>query len=269
MENCFQRTKQKSLSWIVGSSMGMGSYEAVRLYAGKIFRSEAHWKRLDHSLKSIALKIPWTHSQLTQACQRTAAGNHLREALVRVTISRGAGPLGYDPRTCKHPTMTVVAQPIRSSLSMEWGKGVSAAMVQVRRNSCQSLSPAIKHTNGLNAILAKIESLKTKAFEGIFLNLEGYVTEGTISNVMLLKKGILKTPTLQSGILEGVTRKTVLEVAKKMKVPVQEKLIRPKELLNADEVFLTSTTLELMPVIKIDKKKNRNRKTRKDHPRTP
>lgn len=233
-----------------GFLYGDGVYETVRVYAGRIFRAENHWKRLDGSLRGLRLSIPWSHSALTAICQKTIRGNGLQDCLVRVTISRGMGKIGYDPSNCGRPTLTVLASEIRPDLNQLWKNGVKIAIPSVRRNSLKSLSPALKHTNCLNGILAKIESLKSGAFEGVFLNLDGFLAEGTISNVFLIKKGVLWTPSLDCGILDGVTRAAVIETAKKAGYKVQETRLRPSELFAADEAFLTSTTMETMPIVK-------------------
>ena len=231
-----------------GFLYGDGVYEAVRVYQGKIFRAHHHWKRLAGSLKAIHMKIPWSGDYLTKACLATAKANGLPEALVRVTLSRGEGDLGYDPRTARHPTLTVIATPIRSDMAQLWKNGVKVKIVKVRRNHVKSLNPAIKHTNALNGILAKIEALKSGAFEGVFLNLDGNLAEGTISNIFIVKAGRIKTPSLDCGILDGVTRRSVIELARKNGIKLFETRILLKELLAADEVFLTSTTMEVMPV---------------------
>lgn len=241
--------------WDRGFLYGDGVYETVRVYDGKIFRAAEHWKRLDHSLAGIHLKIPWSHGFLTRAALSTLKANRLKECLVRVTISRGVGELGYDPSTCKKPTLAVLALPVRKDLIELWQKGVKIAIVKVRRNHPASLNPAIKSTNCLNGIFAKMESLKKGAFEGLFLNLDGHLAEGTISNIFIVKSGILKTPALDCGLLDGVTRGAVIETAKKSDFQVFETRIKPFELFEADEAFLTSTTMELMPVIQVDRKK--------------
>lgn len=235
-----------------GFLYGDGVYEAVRLYQGKIFRAEHHWKRLDGSLASIRMNVPWSHGYFTRACQATARGNSLKEALIRVTISRGAGELGYDPRTAKEPTLTVIAAPIRPDMPELWKKGVKISIVNIRRNPARSLDPAIKHTNSLNGILAKMEALKAGAFEGVFLNLDGFLAEGTISNIFMVSEGVVRTPALACGILEGVTRQSVIEASRAENIPVEEAMIRPENLRKAEEVFLTSTTMEVMPVVQID-----------------
>jgi branched-chain amino acid aminotransferase len=238
-----------------GFLYGDGVYETVRVYGGKIFRAENHWRRLDRSLKGLRMKAPWTHAQLTRACEAVIRANRLQECLVRVTISRGVGEIGYDPRTCGKPTIAVLSSHIRKGLVDLWTNGVEAAIVSVRRNSLKSLSPAVKHTNCLNGILAKMESIDAGAFEGVFLNPEGHLAEGTISNIFIVKNGVAKTPSLDCGLLDGVTRAAILESAKAARIPVKETHIKPAEVYAADEVFLTSTTMEAMPVVRVNGRK--------------
>ena len=238
-----------------GFLYGDGVYETLRVYDGKIFRADAHFKRLDDSLKGIKLKIPWPHLYLTKACLATIRANQMKEALIRVTVSRGSGDLGYDPASCKKPTLVIFAVPIRSGLPELWKSGIKISIVKTRRNHPVCLNPAIKSTNCLNGIFAKMESLKKGAFEGVFLNFDGYLAEGTISNIFIIKSGILKTPALECGILDGVTRRTLLETAQNSDFQVLQTHIKPFELMEADEAFLTSTTMELMPIVQVDEKK--------------
>ncbi len=233
-----------------GFLYGDGVYETVRVYSGRIFRAEKHWKRLENSLKGISLKIPWSHKALTHSLLKTVRANHAQECLARVTISRGIGEIGYDPTTSKKPTCMILTSNIRPDLPQLWEKGVKILFTKVRRNHPLSLNPALKHTNCLNGILAKIEALKEGAFEAVFLNLEGEIAEGTISNFFLIKNGIIKTPLLICGILEGVTRGAVLEVAKKSGFKLMETRLNLEDAKNADEMFITSTTMEVMPVVK-------------------
>lgn len=238
-----------------GFLYGDGVYETVRVYDGKIFRSEEHWKRLDHSLKGVRIRNPWTRSYLNDACRSVIRASGLNECLLRITLTRGVGVVGYDPHTCKSPTLVLFAAPIRKDLPELWKNGVRIAFARVRRNHPNSLNPAFKVTNCLNGILAKMETLEKGAFEGIFLNLDGHVAEGTISNLFIIKNGVVKTPHLNCGILDGVTRSAVIEVAKDAKIPVRETHLDTKEVLSADEVFLTSTTMEVMPVVRVEKSK--------------
>lgn len=241
--------------WDRGFLYGDGVYETLRVYQGKIFRAKEHWKRLNHSLEGLRLKIPWTAQKLTEFCTKTARANRLQECLIRVTITRGVGELGYDPATCKKPTLAILAVPVRSDLEELWKKGVKISIAKTCRNHPKTLNPSVKSINCLNGIFAKMESLKKNAFEGLFLNLDGYLAEGTISNIFLIKSGILKTPSLDCGILNGVTRNAVIETAKNSDFQVLETRIKPFELFEADESFLTSTTMELMPVVQVDNKK--------------
>src|SRR3989338_4495970 len=251
-------TKAKISIFDRGFLYGDGVYETVRVYEGKIFIAEAHWKRLRKSLKGIHLQIPWSNLNLTEACLKTVQANGLKECLTRITITRGRGEVGYDPKSCQNPSLVIFASPIRKDLLHLWLNGVKISVVPVRRNHRKSLNPALKTINCLNGILAKIESLKENAFEGVFLNLEENLAEGTISNIFIIKNRILKTPSLECGILDGVTRGAVIEAAKKQKIKVEETKINVSELLRADEIFLTSTTMEIMPVIQVDKKPIRN-----------
>jgi branched-chain amino acid aminotransferase len=179
--------------------------------------------------------------------------NKLRDAYVRLHISRGPGEIGLDPALCAAPTMVIVAKPFHDYPAGYYERGVKVAVVKTRRNHPLALDPAIKGTNFLNNILAKIEAKKAGAFEGIMLNWEGHVAEGTISNVFMVRKGVLYTPHADTGILEGVTRDLVLRLAKRKKVPVREVLLRPNVLSAADECFITNTTMEIMPVTAVDK----------------
>ncbi|OGR82314.1 MAG: hypothetical protein A2902_00935 [Elusimicrobia bacterium RIFCSPLOWO2_01_FULL_64_13] len=238
-----------------GFLYGDGAYEAVRVYRGRIFRADRHWRRLSRSLAALRIRVPWNGARLTKLCLATARANGLADALVRATITRGKSPLGYDPRSAKKPTLAIAASPIRNDLPELWRRGVAAAVVKIRRNPPASLDPAVKHTNSLNGILAKMESLEAGAFEGIFLNLDGFVAEGTISNLFAVRDGRLRTPSLDSGILDGVTRRAVLEIARRARIPCREARMRPEEIFRADEIFLTSTTMEVMPVVRVGRRR--------------
>lgn len=238
--------------WDRGFLYGDGIYETVRVYDGRIFRAGQHWRRLDHSLEGIRLKIPWSHAYLTKACRAVIRANKWKDCLVRVTVSRGVGEIGYDPTTCGRPTLVVLPSHIRGDLMELWKKGVRVALVKIRRNPLKSLSPAVKHTNCLNGILAKMEAMDRKAFEGVFLNIDGDLAEGTISNVFIVKGGRAKTPSLDCGILDGVTRSAILEAARDAGIRVEQAHIKPEEVYSADEMFLTSTTMEAMPVVRVN-----------------
>ncbi len=234
-----------------GFLYGDGIYETMRAYRGTIFELRQHLIRLKHSASAISLKLPMPIDKIADALNQTVRKNKLKEAYIRLHISRGPGEIGLDPALCSAPTMVIVAKPFHDYPAENYTRGVKVAFVKTRRNHPLAISPAIKSTNFLNNIQAKIEAIKTGAYEGIMLNWEGYVAEGTISNIGMVKKGVLYTPHLKSGILKGVTRDLVLSLAKKNRIPVKEALLKPRDFLSADECFITNTTMEIMPVTRI------------------
>jgi branched-chain amino acid aminotransferase len=238
-----------------GFLYGDGIYETMRAYGGTLFLLKKHLARLKHSADAISLTLPLPLDKIGDALNESVSINKLREAYVRLHISRGPGEIGLDPALCAAPTMVITAKPFHDYPTAYYEQGVSVAIVTTRRNHPLALPPSIKGTNFLNNILAKIEAIQARAYEGIMLNWEGYVAEGTISNLFMVRKGVLYTPHLDTGILEGVTRDLVLRLAKRKKVPVREAMLRPKDILSADECFITNTTMEIMPVTAIDKQK--------------
>jgi len=235
-----------------GYLYGDGIYETLRAYNGRIFLLSKHLTRLKQSADAVALSLPLPIEKIGDALREALTVNKLHEAYLRIQISRGPGDIGLDPALCPAPTMVIITKPFKDYPSELYDKGVPVALVRTRRNHPLALDPAIKSTNFLNNILAKIESIKAGAYEGILLNWEGYVAEGTISNIFLVKKGIVTTPSLETGILEGVTRDLVMHLARKARIPVREALIKPKDLADADECFLTNTTVEVLPVTSVN-----------------
>jgi len=238
-----------------GFLYGDGIYETMRAYGGKLFLLKKHLARLKHSADAISLKLPMRLDKIGDALNEALSINKLKEAYVRLHLSRGPGEIGLDPALCVAPTMVIVAKPFHDYPAAYYEQGVSVAIVTTRRNHPLALPPSVKGTNFLNNILAKIEAIKAGAYEGIMLNWEGYVAEGTISNIFMVRKGVLYTPHLDTGILEGVTRDLVLRLAKRKKIPVKEVMLRPKDLVASNECFITNTTMEIMPVAAIDEKK--------------
>jgi branched-chain amino acid aminotransferase len=237
-----------------GFLYGDGIYETMRAYGGKFFLLNKHLARLKRSAKALSLKLPLPLDKIGEALAESLNINKLEDAYVRLHISRGPGEIGLDPALCTAPTMVIVAKPFHDYPAHYYERGVSVAIVKTRRNHPLALDPAIKGTNFLNNILAKIEAIKAGVYEGIMLNWEGYVAEGTVSNIFMVKKGVLYTPHTDTGILEGVTRAFILRLAKRKKITIRETRIPPKSLLAADECFITNTTLEVMPVTTINQK---------------
>ncbi len=237
-----------------GFLYGDGIYETMRSYDGNIFLLDKHLARLKRSARAIALKLPMPLEKIGDALNESLKVNKLRNAYIRLHISRGPGEIGLDPALCPLPTMVITAKTFHDYPAKYYERGIQVAIVKTRRNHPLALDPSIKGTNFLNNILAKIEAKKARAYEGIMLNWEGFVAEGTISNIGMVKKGVLFTPSLDTGILEGVTRDLVLRLARRKKIPIRETRILPKTLLAADECFITNTTVEIMPVTTISKK---------------
>jgi branched-chain amino acid aminotransferase len=238
-----------------GFLYGDGIYETMRAYGGRLFLLKKHLARLKHSANAISLRLPLSLEKIGEALNESLIVNKLQDAYVRLHISRGPGDIGLDPVLCAAPTIVIVAKPFHDYPAAYYEQGIKVAIVKTRRNHPLALDPSIKGTNFLNNILAKIESLKAGAYEGIMLNWRGHVAEGTISNIFMIKRGILYTPNIETGILEGVTRDFVLRLAKRKRIPVRETAILPGSLFTADECFITNTTMEIMPVTTIDRKR--------------
>lgn len=238
-----------------GFLYGDGIYETMRVYDGVVFKLEEHLKRLYRSALLIGLMIPLDIDHLKIAIYETLIANALRNAYVRLTISRGRGSIGLDPDFCPEPTIVIIAQEFKEYPKAFYKNGISLIISETRRNLKEAINPRIKSLNFLNNILAKIEAKKRNAYEAIMLNAYGKLTEGTISNVFFYKDGILCTPSLDCGILDGITRGMIIELARREGLKVEEGKFTKKDIYSAEEVFLTNTTMEVMPVLKIDDQK--------------
>jgi branched-chain amino acid aminotransferase len=211
-----------------------------------------HIDRLFASAKAILLDIPLTHAELMKATVATIRANKLRDCYVRLIITRGIGTLGLNPRSCKKPSVIIIAGKIQVYPAELYARGMDIVTVPTTRNLHSALNPAIKSLNYLNNILAKIEANNAGVEEAVMLNSEGFVAEGTADNLFIIKAGKLFTPPLSAGALYGITRQTVMELAEQNGVTVSEPNLTRYDLFNADECFLTGTGAEIMPVIKID-----------------
>jgi branched-chain amino acid aminotransferase len=233
-----------------GFLYGDGIYETVRAYGYKVFHWSAHDRRLRQSARRIALKCPWSSQYLESCITRVLKTNREPDASVRITITRGPGPLGLSPRGCPKPTLVLLLHP-RRDVEKYRREGISIGITKIRRNPPEALDPQIKSNNSLNTILAKIEAESMGVFEAILTNLRGELTEGTTSNIFWVKRKRIFTPAVTCGLLEGVTREAVIRLAGKVGYRVQEGRFKPQALLKADEVFLSSTTLEIAPVVRL------------------
>lgn len=237
-----------------GFLYGDGIYETIRSYGEKIFMRDQHLARLHRSAEAIGLTIPkrdWP-SLLHESMKRNAVGNDQIDAYIRITISRGTGDIGLDPALCPSPTIVVIAKPLKTPPSERYREGVSLIVAKTRRNLPDALDPQIKATNFLNNIQAKREAIAAGAFDSVLLNWESHVTECTVSNLFFVQAGQLCTPSLACGILDGITRGVILTLARENRITVSEGRFGVEALRQAEECFLSNTTMEVMPVTRLD-----------------
>ncbi|ABB14035.1 branched-chain-amino-acid transaminase [Carboxydothermus hydrogenoformans] len=235
-----------------GLLYGDGVFEGIRAYNNRVFKLKEHIDRLYESAKAILLEIPLTKEEMTEVVLETMRKNNLREGYIRLVVTRGKGDLGLDPRKCPKATVFCIGSSITLYPERFYEEGLEVITVPTRRNLNEASSPRIKSLNYLNNILAKIEANLHGVLEAILLNQEGYVAEATGDNVFIVKNGRLITPPSYAGILEGITRNTVMDLARKRGIPVEEKLFTRYDIFNADECFLTGTAAEVIPVVKVD-----------------
>jgi branched-chain amino acid aminotransferase len=235
-----------------GFLYGDGVYETLRAYDGVLFKLDEHIDRLFHSASLIRLKLPKTRAEMKKAAYAALRANRLKEAYMRITVSRGDGPIGLDPRLCPKPTFVIIANPFKGYPHSYYRNGVKIAIVNIRRNYKAALDPQIKSLNFLNNVLAKTEAIDRNAYEAVMLNYRGHIAEGTISNIFFVKGNALFTPSLEAGILDGITRRIIIDSAKETGMKVKEGMFRPADIYKADEVFISNTTMEVMPVGEID-----------------
>jgi len=235
-----------------GFLYGDGVFETLRAYQGRLFRLDEHLKRLKESAQGLEISLSYTLPMLRRHLKETLVINHLNNALLRICISRGCGPIGLDPALCQNPTIVIIPRVFNGYSEYQYYRGLKIAIVSVRRTPRRVLDPRIKSANFLNNILAKIQAKRARADEGLMLATNGYLTEGSISNFFIVRHGRLYTPAVHMGILAGITRRLVLDLAKEADIPVNETRLRPSDLHKAEECFLTNTSMEIMPVTKVD-----------------
>jgi len=235
-----------------GLLYGDGVFEGIRSYGGKVFRLDEHLRRLWESAKAIWLTIPITRETMHQAVYDTLRANQIADGYIRLVVTRGAGTLGLDPNRTSDPQVIIITDRISLYPRELYEKGLEIITVSTVRNHPASLSPRIKSLNYLNNILAKIEGLQAGCIEALMLNTKGEVAECTGDNVFLVRDGKLFTPPTEAGILEGVTRQAVIELAEARKLEVRQTALTKHDVYIADEMFLTGTAAEVIPVVKVD-----------------
>jgi branched-chain amino acid aminotransferase len=235
-----------------GFLYGDGIYETLRAYHGRVLHLSEHLRRLERSAARLQLHLPRTAERLAELIREALQRNRLDEAYVRITVSRGPGEIGLDPTLCKTPTLVILARAFRPYPERLYADGVSMVIARTRRNLPEALPPQVKSLNFLNNILAKMEANAAGVYEAVMLNHAGELTEATTSNLFLVRQGCLYTPALDCGILDGITRGMVLQLARESGIPSEETHMPVELLYMADECFLTNTTQELMPVTRVD-----------------
>jgi branched-chain amino acid aminotransferase len=241
------RSKVKLSPFDHGFLYGYGLFETMRTYQGHIFRLDRHLTRFRHSAKSIGLANKLTAFDLEAACTKTLEANKLKEARLRLTVSAGEGDMTPDPGTCSNPTVLVTARDLVPLPQKKYESGFKAALSSLRRNSQSPLS-RLKSNCYMENILARMAARAAGCDEAILLNEHGYLAEGSTTNIFLVCNRELITPSLESGVLPGITREAVLEMAQASNIKTLERQVELEELIEAEEAFVTNSILEVMPL---------------------
>ena len=237
-----------------GLLYGDGVFEGIRCYNGRVFALAEHVDRLYDSAKAIALEIPMSRAEMCEAVALTCRENGLREGYVRLIVTRGVGTLGLNPYLCETPQVIIIAAQIQLYPKELYQEGLALVTVGTLRNLPEAINPRIKSLNYLNNILAKIEAINAGCMEAVMLNAQGTVAEATGDNLFALRGGVLRTPAVTEGALEGITRNVVMQLARERGLEVRETRMSRYDLYTADEVFLTGTAAEVIGVINIDRR---------------
>ena len=237
-----------------GLLYGDGVFEGIRVYNGKIFKCQQHLDRLYASAEAIRLKIPISRKEMENIQRECIARNNMKDGYIRLVVTRGFGTLGLDPRRCPSPGIICIADEIHLFPAEMYTKGMRVIVANRPKTPIECLDPRVKSLNYLNNILAKCEAIDFDCHEVLMLNVKGEVTEGSGDNIFAIKNGKVLTPPSDAGILEGITRRFVIErLCKDCQVPVEIKTLRLEDMLTADEVFLTGSAAEIIAVTQIDR----------------
>lgn len=237
-----------------GLLYGDGIFEGIRIYNGRVFRLEEHVRRLLLSAKAILLKLPWSHEEVVKATCETVAANGLKDGYIRLVITRGRGELGLSPFLCPTPSMIIIAASIKLYPEEFYQKGLKIITCATRRPTPGSLMPQVKSLNYLNNVMAKVEAIQANALEAVMLNEQGYVAECTGDNLFLIRNGVLLSPRISDGSLDGITREVIIELAAKLGIEFREVQMTRYDIYTADECFLTGTAAEVIPVVALDQR---------------
>jgi len=237
-----------------GLLYGDGVFEGIRSYGGKVFRLQQHVRRLFDSARGIRLAIPMSPQEVADAIVATLKANALDDSYIRVVVTRGTGTLGLDPNRCHDPIVFIITDRIALYPEELYRHGLELITAATMRNHPNAVNPRLKSLNYLNNILAKIEAIDAGTLEAVMLNHLGYVAECTGDNLFIVRDGVLFTPPISAGILEGVTRDEILSIARGQNIQVREENLTRHDLYVADECFLTGTAAEVIAVVTIDKR---------------
>jgi len=235
-----------------GLLYGDGVFEGIRFYGRRCFRLNAHLQRLQDSARAIGLTLPFTLAQMADHIRTVVAATEFADGYLRVVVTRGVGSLGLDPRRCTQPGYFVLADTLAMVDQQAREQGAKVIIASTRRLALDGLDPRVKSLNYLNHILARMEANLAGADEAILLNHAGRVTEGSADNLFIVRNGELLTPPVIDGALAGITRAVMLELARDAGIPAGEQSLAPYDLYTADELFLTGTGAELIPVREVD-----------------
>jgi branched-chain amino acid aminotransferase len=237
-----------------GLLYGDGVFEGIRAYNGIVFKLKEHISRLYRSAHALMLKIPLTEEEMTQAVVETLRKNSLRDAYIRLVVTRGIGDLGLDPRKCPKPSVIIITDTISIMSSEAKKKGISTVITWVRRHPVDTTTHEIKSLNYLNSVLAKMEATANGADEAIGLDKSGLISEGVGENLFMVKDGKVFTPPSSTGALEGITAQLAKKFAENLGYNVTETNITPFQLFTADEVFFTGTAAEVVPIREVNRR---------------
>jgi len=240
-----------------GFLYGEGIYETLRTYNGQPFLFDRHMRRLRTSAGMLALSVPLSDAQIDERFRETVSaaglgGDTQREAYIRILVTRGIGELTYDPAATPDPSIIVIVKPHVDPPREVFERGVKVALVPIVRNHPGSVNPLIKSNNLLNNALAMQEAFRRGGYEGVMRNFKGELAECTQSNLFIVKNGAALTPPIDAGLLAGITRAFLFEVGGEAGIPVREAVLGDDDLFHADESFLTSTTREVVPIVRVD-----------------
>lgn len=237
-----------------GLLYGDGVFEGIRFYNSRVFRLEEHIRRLYDSAKSILLTIPMSPEEMTQALLETCRANGLTDGYIRLVITRGAGPLGLSPYKCPKASVIIIACGIQLYPEEAYRNGLAMATCATRRPTHDTLSPQVKSLNYLNNVMAKVEAIQAGAEEGLMLNDRGLVAECTGDNLFIIRDGVISTPPISAGALDGITRKAVFDIAAGLGISIREVELSRHDIYTADECFLTGTAAEVIAATKLDQR---------------